>query len=411
MKDKNYLLTALALLCSFPCLISIGWTVEPASDLVPAKERGYLRIATYNVSLNRNAQGQLAQELSAGDEQASRVAAVIRAIQPDILLINEIDYAANVDNARLFEDQYLASTAVDRLGSAAWPMQFVYSAEVNTGVSSGLDLDNDGNTGEPEDAWGYGRFPGQYGMAVLSRFEIQTDQIRTFQRLLWARMPGALRPQESGKPAYYSDATWQELRLSSKSFWDVPIVTPLGVVHVLASHPTPPAFDGPEDRNGCRNHDEIRLIGDYIEHAAYLVDDRGVSGGLPDPSLFVVLGDLNSDPVDGGSRPEAIRRLLEHPRISRFEAPISTGAAKAAQQQGKANAGHQGDPALDTGDFSDASVGNLRVDYALPSSQFQVGATGVFWPDLSGLAPEIRESVRNCLSATDHHLVWIDVTR
>ena len=34
--------------------------------------------------------------------------------------------------------------------------------------------------------------------------------------------------------------------------------------HLLASHPTPPVFDGDEDRNGKRNHDEVRLIADYI---------------------------------------------------------------------------------------------------------------------------------------------------
>ncbi len=39
-------------------------------------------------------------------------------------------------------------------------------------------------------------------------------------------------------------------RLSSKSHWDVPINVNGRVLHVLASHPTPPVFDGPEDRNG-----------------------------------------------------------------------------------------------------------------------------------------------------------------
>ena len=28
--------------------------------------------------------------------------------------------------------------------------------------------------------------------------------------------------------------------------------------------PTPPAFDGEEDRNGRRNHDEIRFWVDYV---------------------------------------------------------------------------------------------------------------------------------------------------
>ena len=34
-------------------------------------------------------------------------------------------------------------------------------------------------------------------------------------------------------------------------------------VHFLVSHPTPPVFDGPEDRNGPRNYDEIRFWADY----------------------------------------------------------------------------------------------------------------------------------------------------
>ncbi len=55
------------------------------------------------------------------------------------------------------------------------------------------------------------------------------------------------------------------LRLSSKSHWDIPLQIGGAIVHVLTAHPTPPVFDGPEDRNGCRNHDEIRLWSDYID--------------------------------------------------------------------------------------------------------------------------------------------------
>ena len=53
-------------------------------------------------------------------------------------------------------------------------------------------------------------------------------------------------------------------------------------LHVLASHPTPPTFDGPEDRNGRRNHDEIRFWADYISpgQSGYIVDDEGRSGGI-----------------------------------------------------------------------------------------------------------------------------------
>lgn len=54
------------------------------------------------------------------------------------------------------------------------------------------------------------------------------------------------------------------LRLSSKSHWDLPDYVGDRVVHVLAAHPTPPVFDGPEDRNGLRNADEIRFWADYV---------------------------------------------------------------------------------------------------------------------------------------------------
>ncbi len=83
--------------------------------------------------------------------------------------------------------------------------------------------------------------------------------------MLWSRMPDAIRPvdPDSDKP-YYDDETWNSLRLSSKNHIDVPIVIDKQTVHVLACHPTPPVFDGPEDRNGCRNHDEIRFWIDYL---------------------------------------------------------------------------------------------------------------------------------------------------
>ena len=45
-------------------------------------------------------------------------------------------------------------------------------------------------------------------------------------------------------------------RLATTGFWDVPVETPSGQLHLLAWHATPPVFDGPEDRNGRRNHDE-----------------------------------------------------------------------------------------------------------------------------------------------------------
>ncbi|GIW98823.1 MAG: endonuclease [Pirellulaceae bacterium] len=378
--------------------------------LVPPPGEGMLRIATFNVSLHREKEGELTADLEQGDDQAERIAALVRNVQPDILVVNELDYAADGANVGLWERRYLAKDNLDLLGSASWPMPHHFSAEVNTGQPSGLDLDRDGKKGEPEDAWGYGRFPGQYGMAVLSRFPIDDAHVRTFRKLKWSSMPHALRPRDPQTGQwYYADAVWQALYLPSKSFWDVPVATPQGIVHVLASHPTPPAFDGPEDRNGCRNHDEIQLLIDYLDDAAWIVDDEGRAGGLPPDALFFVAGDLNCDPLDGESRHEVVERLLAHRRLRQGPAPRSRGGEMAAAQQGGVNSQHRGDPAADTADFNDRSVGNLRVDYVLPCRTMQVVRSGVVWPAADEVPHEVRGSVARAMQATDHRLVWVDV--
>jgi hypothetical protein len=391
---------------------TVGQT-RAVESLVPEKVEGALRLATFNVSLNRPQAGKLAEDLSDDDPQARSLAAVIRAVRPDVLLLCEVDYSAEANNAETFARQYLADPQVDKLGGAAIEYAYIYSAPVNTGEPSGMDLNNNGKTTDPEDAWGYGRFPGQYGMAILSRYPIANDQIRTFQKLRWSAMPNALRPRMPDGESYYDDATWEQLRISSKSFWDVPIQIQLGganvSLHLLASHPTPPAFDGPEDRNGCRNHDEIRLLIDYINGSTYFEDDVGSTSALDAEAAFFIAGDLNSDPFDGGSRPQAIRDLLKHPRIAKMDPPASEGALVAAKEQAGANTSHKGNAAWDTGDFNDRSVGNLRIDYALASSNFRVVGNGVFWPLLTAAPEDLRKALAACLSASDHHLVWVDV--
>ena len=150
---------------------------------------------------------------------------------------------------------------------------------------------------------------------------------------------------------------------------------------MLASHPTPPAFDGPEDRNGLRNHDEIRLWVDYLDRGAgaYIRDDQGRRGGFKGRD-FIVMGDQNSDPADGASLHDAIRGLLAHPRVNSALHAASEGGAEASAPQGGANATHTGDPRFDTSDFNDRVAGNLRVDYLLPSKGLTVCGGGVYWP-------------------------------
>ncbi|MDD9983610.1 MAG: hypothetical protein OXU81_20025, partial [Gammaproteobacteria bacterium] len=89
--------------------------------------------------------------------------------------------------------------------------------------------------------------------------------------------------------------------------------------------------------------------------------------------------------------------------VSAAVTPQSDGAAAAAAVQGDANSGHVGDPRFDTADFDDNAPGNLRVDYVLPSVGLNVVAAGVFWP-VDG-APGTA-----LIDASDHRLVWVDVT-
>lgn len=364
-----------------------------------------LRIATYNASMARDEAGQLRRELEEGDDpQVWKVASIIRTVRPDILLLNEFDYdPADPDAApRLFNDRYLGSA---RNGLEPWTFKHWFVAPVNTGVPSGQDLNGDGEADKgPGDAFGFGRHPGHFGMVVFSRHPIARDQVRTFQKFRWSAMPGALRP-----PDYYSDEAWNALRLSSKSHWDLTVDVEGDVVHILASHPTPPVFDGEEDRNGRRNHDEIRMWADYVSgRGDYLVDDFGVRGGLGEGDLFVIVGDQNADPSDGDSHGRAIRQLLELVQLDVSETPKSEGGLAAAVGDGGVNADHGGDARTDTADFSDGSggAGNLRVDYVLPSSGLQYRSGGVFWPSA---AADTGDRSATWIDASDHRLVWIDV--
>ena len=83
---------------------------------VPAKKEGILRVATYNASLNRSAAGKLTEDLQSNNEQIQAIATVVRAVQPDILLVNEIDYSTTADNAALLEQNYFFKASPDWLG-------------------------------------------------------------------------------------------------------------------------------------------------------------------------------------------------------------------------------------------------------------------------------------------------------
>jgi len=375
-----------------------------------------VRVMTYNIEDVRTA------DVRRDDHpRLQRAAARIQALAPDVLLVNELTYDQpgapgyetgdpEGQNARRFVENYLSVPQADTLEGLSYEPVML---PVNTGLASGFDLNNDGRVvttvpdvpGSPpngrvpeqteagraygNDAWGFGTFPGQYGMALFVRNDLAVlrDSIRTFRLLEWEAMPGALQPVDSttGEP-WYSDAAWDEMRLSSKSHWDVPVRLPDGsVLHLLASHPTPSGFDGPAQRNDRRNHDEIRLWTDYLRGGDYIEDDSGRAGGLHETARFVVMGDLNADLDDPSRFRDAVRTLIDHPRVQGDVVPTAAPARR------------QTYPDLEP---HHTAKWERRVDYVLPSSNLTVDSSGVWRPPQRDTA---------AVPVSDHFPVWIDV--
>ena len=325
----------------------------------PLAQADTVRVATFNAELVRDGPGLLLRDISEGDDpQVAAVVAVVAAAAPDVLVLQGVD----------FDHRLAALTALNAaLATAGLGFDHLLALPTNRGRDSGQDLDGDGQAGGPQDAQGYGEFYGQGGMAILSRFPLDRDALRDFTALRWADLPGALRPEREDGTPFPTPEAWEVRRLSSSGHWVVPVITPRGPVSILAFHAGPPVFDGPEDANGRRNHDEIvfwkRLMDGDL--------------GAPPVAPFVIAGSANLDPDRSDGRREAIRRLLADPRL---QDPAPTGAS-----------------GRDTVDWP--RVGRLRVDYVLPSADLIVTGSGVWWPEDSAQVD----------AASRHRLVWVDI--
>ena len=320
--------------------------------------------------MSRKGPGLLLRDIAAGrDPQLRAVRRILDHAQADILLLTGIDW--DYDGRAL--------KALNKTLSRPYP--YLYAPQPNAGLASGVDLDGNGARDEPRDAQGYGRFRGQGGMALLSRLPILTEAARDFSTLLWRDLP-----KTSIASARLSAPAAAVQRLSSNGHWDVPVALPDGQsLHLLAFAATPPVFDGPEDRNGWRNHDEAAFWLRYLD---------GDLSQAPPKAAFVLLGDFDIDPQDGEGRRAALRALLSDPRLQ-DAVPQSDGGKLAA------DAGHKGDPAQDTADFD--GPGNLRVDYVLPSSTLQRVGAGVIWPAPGDALADAAAR------ASRHKLVWVDI--
>lgn len=258
----------------------------------------------------------------------------------DVLVLTDIDY----DHAGV-----ALGMMRDHLANAGMDYPHAFTARPNRGWPSGLDMDGDGRLGEPEDAFGYGWFSGQGGMAILSRWPVTLDH--NFSQMLWKDVPDSLLE--------LSDPAADQRRLSSSGHWMVQVDMPKGHLRLLTLTATPPVFDGPEDLNGRRNRDEVMFFGNILS-------GRGPSA--PPDGPLAVMGNFNLDPGRGEGLREAVRYMLGHPKLTD---PL---------------------PGQPTAMWEDP--GHLRVSYVLPSTDFTVVE--------AGLMPEVPD-----LGA--HRLVWVDV--
>ena len=385
MKQITYAILLLAFLLS-------GCRTDQKSTVV--------RFATFNTALYRSEAGQLQKDLGNGDdEQIKIIAEIIQRKRPDVLALQEFDYDEEGKNLQLFQENYLGKSF-----NGSHPIQYPFALAFrsNTGIQTGLDLNNDGETETPEDAFGYGVYPGQYAFAIMSKYPLVTDSLVTFRKFLWKDMPGAHLPVDEDSNSWYAEAVLDTFRLSSKNHVDIPVTIDGKTIHVLMAHPTPPGFDGEEDRNGKRNHNEIRLFADYIspEKGDYLYNDQGEKASLSPNSSFVIMGDMNADPMGGGSFRNAIGFLLEHSHVHAETAtgelvPSSRGSKNWSEQN--PNDSH---PAHKTAVF------NRRVDYVLPSKDLQPIESGVFWPAPSDSLSYLTTGDEG----SDHRMMWVDVT-
>ncbi len=380
--------------------------------------------------------------------QIRNIAAIIQNRRPDVLLLTEFNndgVAENNEALSGFQANYLAHPQSmnsvdggDFLEPIAYP--FVQNYPTNTGLFSGHDLANNGTAlaTDPDDAQGFGFYHGHYAFALMSKYEIDTANTRTFQTFKRSDFPGAVNPTVSiiseaqtcqeiennfgvkcGEP-WFSESEWQELRLSSKNHVDAPILIPTDngtrAINVLLSHPTPSGFDKASDNNKYRNSQEIEFWLRYIEGADFIYDDKGKRGGGAGKS-FVIMGDLNADALVGTgaqAKYNGIRLLMNNKRVNHSVsqvtgkfAPISQGAAEAPNPASSWSGMHPY-PAIRSAIFGS------RVDYAVPSADLDVIETGTYWqPEGSEgrlLFNDARVGFGDSKSiSSDHRYVWSTV--
>jgi len=321
---------------------------------------GPLRLAVLHTDLGRNGPGLLLRDIRRQEDDILGARNAILAARPDILLLLRMDYDLNNSALNAF---------ADLLTDAGHSMPHRFALRPNTGMATGLDMDGDGRTGTPNDAQGFGRFAGAGGMAILSRYPVDTGTVRDHSAFLWRDLPDAMIPKRDGAP-FPTAEVFDIQRLSSTGHWQVPVLLPDGQrLTLLTWHAGPPVFGGPFNRNQRRNHDENA----FWRHL--------LNGALPfrAPDVpFVLMGNSNLDPEAGDGLHSAIQALLTHPAL---QDPQPTGQHPETMAHSAATA------------FWPNGPGAMRASYILPDASARVADHGLIWPE----------------QPARHALVWMDL--
>ena len=438
--------------------VSLGMLAGCNSDNDSKAADPMVRFATFNLSFDRTAAGMLTGELALtrteqdallarlaegslsgatetkakNVQQIRNVAEIIQRTRPDVFLLNEFDNDGKGESTadlKAFNDNYLAHAQHAEVTAISYPVMQNFAT--NTGLMSGYDLNLDGkvNSG-PDDAWGFGNYHGQYAFAVMSKYPIDTKQIRTFQNFKWKDMPGEQNPviDDCNNPkvkipasrqcgdAWYSDAAWQQYPLSSKNHADVPvrIKTEKGeeVIHFLISHPTPPIFANAARHTVKHNRAEIAFWNDYVKGLNYMTDDKGTKGGLAQNAKFVIAGDLNADPLTGDGDLTAIQDLLNNPLMNQAITdgtliPVSEGGPECVSKGAdcKRNLTRPNPERI-----TNSSV--LQLDHVIPSANLNAVKSGVFWPASFEAGYHLVYDAKLGIAkgvSSDHRMVWVDL--
>ncbi|WP_179381357.1 endonuclease/exonuclease/phosphatase family protein [Jannaschia marina] len=279
----------------------------------------------------------MVRDLRAGrDAQAEAALALIAAAGADVILLMDVDW--DHGGAGL-------SALRDRLRDLGAAYPHALALRPNSGTPSGHDLDGDGRAHGPRDALGYGWFTGDSGLALLSRYPL--GEAKDHSATLWS--------DRSDAAGLLPEAAQDEIPLATTAQWRVPLRVGEAQLMLVTLAAGTPVFDGPEDRNGLRNRDELLQVTDLAT----------------DVPLPVVLGRANQDPARGEGHAEALRALLDHPALQDV-APSDGGNTATVRWE---------------------RAGEMRVDYVLPARGLRVIDSGILRDDAAGPA----------------RLVWVDV--